>query len=176
MASSSIILGGGCFWCLDAVYRNVKGVEDSICGYAGGVIPNPTYDLVCTGQTGHAEVVKVMFDLDIISEHDILDIFWSIHDPTSLNKQGADEGPQYRSIILYVDEEQRERAEESKANAAKLWNGTIVTEIQQLDVFYKAEDVHQNYFANNPERGYCQVVIEPKIVHFRQKFAQLMKE
>lgn len=175
MSESSIILGGGCFWCLDAVYRNVRGVSQSICGYAGGVVPNPSYDLVCTGRTGHAEVVKVIFDAKEVSEEDILNIFWTIHDPTSHNKQGADEGTEYRSIIMYIDEAQRQRIEASKTNAQKVWDKRIVTELQQLDVFYVAEDIHQNYFAMYPERGYCQVVIDPKVTAFRQKFQHLLK-
>ena len=168
-------LGGGCFWCLDAAYREIEGVVDVVSGYAGGRRPNPTYEQVCTGATGHAEVVQVTFDPDVISYREILDIFWSIHDPTTLNRQGADVGTQYRSIILYHDDAQRADAETSRDDVRSLWPNPIVTEIVALDAFYRAEDYHQDYFAHHPEQGYCAVVINPKLQKLRKQHADRLK-
>ena len=168
-------LGGGCFWCLDAAYREIEGVVDVVSGYAGGKRPNPTYEQVCTGGTGHAEVVQVTFDPSVISYREILDIFWSIHDPTTLNRQGADVGTQYRSMILYQDEAQRTEAEASRDAIRALWSNPVVTEIVPLDAFYRAEDYHQDYFAHHPEQGYCAVVINPKLQKLRKQHADRLK-
>ncbi|HSX15009.1 MAG TPA: peptide-methionine (S)-S-oxide reductase MsrA [Candidatus Saccharimonadales bacterium] len=175
--TESIVLGGGCFWCLEAAYQMINGVTKVTSGYSGGTVPDPSYYAVCTGRTGHAEVVKVEFDPGIISLADILDIFWAIHDPTTLNRQGYDVGTQYRSIIFFESEGQKRIAEQSKVQVAKLWPNKIVTTIEPLKEFFPAEPEHQNYFKNHPERAYCQVVINPKLAKLRQKFAdKLLKE
>ena len=171
----SIVLGGGCFWCLDASYRLIDGVISVESGYAGGHVKDPTYDQVCNGTTGHAEVVRVTFDPEAITLKDILDIFWALHDPTTLNKQGNDVGEQYRSIIFHTSDEQRKIAEESIKEASLLWEDPIVTDIQPLDVFYLAEKEHQDYFAHHPESAYCQVIINPKLAKLREKFASKIK-
>ena len=162
------VFGGGCFWCLDAIFRKVRGVKKVTCGYAGGRRPNPTYGQVCTGVTGHAEVVEIEYDENKISYDELLDIFFEIHDPTQLNRQGNDIGTQYRSIILYLNEAQKEKAlnkiEELRKNGID-----VVTEVKELENFYKAEDYHQNYYENNPQNPYCQFVISPKIEKFLQK-------
>jgi peptide-methionine (S)-S-oxide reductase len=168
-------LGGGCFWCLDAAYRRVEGVTGVVSGYAGGEDPRPTYQRVCSGVTGHAEVVQVEFDPAVISYRDILDVFWAIHDPTTLNQQGHDVGTQYRSIILTHDDAQRQAAEESRAAVQSLWPKPVVTEIVPLEVFHPAEEYHQDYYARNPEQGYCQVVINPKLAKLRQRFAARLR-
>lgn len=170
-------LGGGCFWCLEAVYDQLKGVTDVVSGYAGGHVPTPSYQQVCTGTTGHAEVVQVTFDPSIVTFDDILNVFFTIHDPTTLNRQGADVGPQYRSAIFYHTPEQKEIAERkiSELNLAGLWNAPIVTEVSPLDTFYPAEDYHQEYFARNPNQGYCQVVIAPKVAKFRKQYLDRLK-
>jgi peptide-methionine (S)-S-oxide reductase len=170
-------LGGGCFWCLEAVYDQLEGVLDVVSGYAGGHVPNPDYTSVCNGTTGHTEVVQVTFDPVIISYQEILEVFFTIHDPTTLNRQGADVGTQYRSAIFYHAEEQKAIAEQviAEIEAAKIWPNPIVTEITALDTFYPAEDYHQEYFQRNPNQGYCQVVIAPKVAKFRQKYAQQLK-
>ena len=170
-------LGGGCFWCLEAVYDQLKGVTDVVSGYAGGHVPSPTYKQVCTGTTGHAEVVQITFDNEIISFADLLDVFFTIHDPTTLNRQGNDIGTQYRSAIFYHNDEQKRIAEEKirQLEAQKLWNDPIVTQIEPIDTFYPAEDYHQEYFANNPDAGYCRVVIAPKVAKFRQKYMERLK-
>jgi peptide-methionine (S)-S-oxide reductase len=168
-------LGGGCFWCLDAAYRRVEGVTGVVSGYAGGEDPRPTYQRVCSGVTGHAEVVQVEFDPAVISYRDILDVFWAIHDPTTLNQQGQDVGTQYRSIILTHDDAQRQAAEESRAAVQSLWPRPVVTEIVPLEVFHPAEEYHQDYYARNPEQGYCQVVINPKLAKLRQRFAARLR-
>ena len=165
------VLGGGCFWCLDAVFRRIKGVESVVSGYAGGHVSDPSYEAVCTGETGHAEVVHVTFDETVIPADTILDIFFTIHDPTTLNRQGADVGTQYRSVLYYSDEAQKARFEAAVERAGQLWDDPIVTEISPLDTFYEAEAYHQDYFNNNPDAGYCSVVIVPKIIKARQKFA-----
>jgi len=162
-ATQVATLGGGCFWCVQAVYERIAGVKSVVAGYAGGSQPNPTYEQVCTGTTGHAEVVQVEFDPQAISYAKILELFWKSHDPTTLNRQGADVGPQYRSIILYTDDAQRRTAEDSRREAARLFQRPIVTEIQPLMAFYRAEDYHQDYYANNPYAGYCSFVIRPKL-------------
>ncbi len=171
-------LGGGCFWCTEAVFDDLKGVISVESGYSGGSVPNPSYELVCTGTTGHAEVVQVTFDPEVISYEDILRIFFTVHDPTTLNRQGNDVGTQYRSVIFYHDENQRTAAEKIKAEvtAEKIWNDPLETEISPFKEFYKAEDYHQEYFANNPNQGYCRVVIEPKVAKFRKQYADRLKK
>jgi peptide-methionine (S)-S-oxide reductase len=168
------ILGGGCFWCLEAAYQMIRGVKQVRPGYAGGTTKDPSYEAVCGGKTGHAEVVMIEFDEDQIRYEDILDVFWAIHDPTTLNQQGADVGTQYRSIIFYTDDRQKATAEASRDAAQKLWDKPIVTEIQPLEAFYPAEDYHRNYFAQHPEQAYCQIVINPKLAKLRQKFQHLL--
>lgn len=160
-------VGGGCFWCTEAVYQEVPGVLSVTSGYAGGDVSNPTYAQVCSGQTGHAEVVQIEFDPKKISYEKVIDLFWKAHDPTTLNRQGADVGTQYRSIILYENEAQKEAAEKSKAAAASHFKDPIVTEIVPLKAFYKAEDYHQNYSENNPNNPYVQGVVEPKVAKFK---------
>lgn len=170
-------LGGGCFWCLEAAFEQVAGIENVVSGYAGGHTPHPTYEQVCTGGTGHAEVVQLTFDPEVIRFRDILDIFFTIHDPTTPNRQGADVGPQYRSIILYHHEEQRRLAEEviRELNATEIWPDPIITEVVPLDVFYPAESYHQHYFQRNPHLPYCQLVVAPKVTKVRQTFAYRLK-
>jgi peptide-methionine (S)-S-oxide reductase len=170
-------LGGGCFWCLEAVFELVNGVSKVVSGYAGGTVPNPSYEQVCTGTTGHAEVVQVSFDPAIISYGDILDGFFASHDPTTLNRQGADVGTQYRSIILYQGPEQEQVAEQRirQLNEASIWGKPIVTEVVPLETFYPAEDYHQGYFRNNPGQGYCQAVVAPKVAKFRKAFSVRLK-
>jgi peptide-methionine (S)-S-oxide reductase len=163
------VFGGGCFWCLDAIFRIVKGVKKVEVGYAGGRRKNPTYEQVCTGVTGHAEVVRIKFDENEISYDELLDIFFEIHDPTQLNRQGNDVGTQYRSIILYLDEFQQKRALK-KIDELKSKGIDVVTEVKELKEFYKAEDYHQNYFENNPHNPYCQYVVAPKVLKFIDKF------
>jgi peptide-methionine (S)-S-oxide reductase len=170
-------LGGGCFWCLEAVYTELRGVTRVVSGYAGGQLPNPTYEQVCGGRTGHAEVVQVTFEPDEISYRDVLEVFFTIHDPTTPNRQGADVGPQYRSIILYHSLEQQATAEEviREVNASGIWRAPVVTEVKSLDVFYPAEAYHQDYFARNPYQPYCQVVIAPKVAKARQRYLTRLK-
>lgn len=170
----SIVLGGGCFWCLDALYRSINGVSEVISGYAGGDDTSPSYEKVSGGATGHAEVTKITFDPKVISLKTILEVFWSIHDPTTLDRQGADVGPQYRSIVLYTSDTQKTLVEATRDAMQHYWQEPIVTEILPLDVFYPAEDYHQNYFANNPSAAYCQLVINPKLSQFKQKFSRLL--
>jgi peptide-methionine (S)-S-oxide reductase len=168
-------LGGGCFWCLDAAYREIEGVNHVVSGYAGGERPNPTYEQVSTGRTGHAEVVQVEFDPDVISYADVLDIFWAIHDPTTLNRQGADVGTQYRSVIFYANDDQRRAAEASRDAIQDAWPRPVVTEIVPLKAFYPAEEYHQDYFAKNPDQGYCQLIINPKLKKLRDRYAARLK-
>ena len=168
-------LGGGCFWCLEAVYENVKGVKDVVSGYAGGHTENPDYRSVCSGATGHAEVVQITFDPSVVSYEELLDIFWKIHDPTTLNRQGADVGTQYRSVIFYHDEGQKKIAEESRAEAQKRFGAPIVTEIVPLTKFWPAEEYHQDYFRKNPYHGYCRAVVAPKVEKFRENFKEMAK-
>jgi peptide-methionine (S)-S-oxide reductase len=171
-------LGGGCFWCLEAVYSELNGVLKVESGYAGGRTKNPTYEEVCSDETGHAEVVQVTFDPSVITFREILQVFFSIHDPTTLNRQGADAGSQYRSAIFYTDPEQKKVAEEvmSEIKRAKLWDHPIVTELVPLVEFYKAESYHQNYFKNNPAQAYCQIVISPKVAKFRKNYFDRLKK
>ncbi|MCX6729521.1 MAG: peptide-methionine (S)-S-oxide reductase MsrA [Candidatus Saccharibacteria bacterium] len=171
----SIVLGGGCFWCLDASYRLIDGVLSVESGYSGGNVKDPSYDQVCTGDTGHAEVVRITFDNDKIKLKDLLDIFWALHDPTTLNKQGNDTGTQYRSIILYSNDEQKNIAEKSKKDNSDVWDDPILTEILSLQTFYMAEQEHQDYFAHHPESAYCQVIINPKLKKLRKKFASRIR-
>jgi len=171
-------LGGGCFWCLEAVYDQVQGVTDVVSGYSGGTVAQPTYQQVCTGLTGHAEVIQVSFDPDKISFKEILQIFFSIHDPTTLNRQGADVGPQYRSAIFYYNEEQKATAEAviAELGADHIWEDPIVTQVVPFEAFFPAEDYHQEYYQNNPWQGYCRVVITPKVAKFRKQFAERLKQ
>jgi peptide-methionine (S)-S-oxide reductase len=166
-------LGGGCFWCLEAVYDELQGVERVVSGYAGGHVTNPTYQQICGGRTGHAEVVQVTFDPEQVSFRDILLVFFQIHDPTTLNRQGADVGPQYRSIILYHNDAQKQVAEEviAELTAERVWEKPIVTQVEPFEVFYPAEEYHQDYYKNNTYQPYCQVVIAPKLAKFRKEFA-----
>jgi len=170
-------LAGGCFWCLEAVFNEIAGVEKVISGYTGGTKVNPTYEQVCTGKTGHAEAVQVTFDPLRISYREILEIFFSIHDPTTLNRQGVDIGTQYRSTIFYHSEQQRAVAEEitAKLNSAHMWKNPIVTQIIPLRTFYPAEDYHQGYFIQNPGQGYCRAVISPKLNKFRRQWSKHLK-
>jgi len=170
-------LGGGCFWCLEAVFDRVEGVTSVTSGYAGGDVPNPSYRQVCNGTTGHAEVVQIAYDPEIIGYRDLLEIFFTIHDPTTKNRQGADIGPQYRSIILYHDAEQQATAESviESLEADGVFGDPIVTEVEPLDTFYRAEDHHQNYYANNSGQPYCQAVIAPKVNKLRKKHADRLK-
>jgi peptide-methionine (S)-S-oxide reductase len=170
-------LGGGCFWCLEAVYLELKGVERVVSGYAGGRIPNPSYELVCTGTSGHAEVVQVIFDPGEISYGELLDVFFTIHDPTTLNRQGPDQGTQYRSAIFYHSPEQKAEAERKIAalTAERVWDDPIVTQVQPLEAFYPAEAYHQDYFRRNPGQGYCRVVVAPKVSKARQHFMEKLK-
>lgn len=172
-------IGGGCFWCVEAVYQDLKGVHKVVSGYAGGHVPRPSYQQVCTGTTGHAEVVQITYDSDVISYEDILYVFWRTHDPTTLNRQGNDVGPQYRSIILYHNEEQKRIAEQSRAQAnddPNLYAAPIVTEIAPLEEFYPAEGYHQNYYKDNPNQPYCRIVIDPKVRKMRKSFQHMLKD
>lgn len=174
----TVTLAGGCFWCLEAVYDEVKGVLSVESGYANGHVANPSYRDVCNGDTGHAEVVQIKFDPSVISFRDILNIFFVIHDPTTLNRQGADVGTQYRSGIYYHTPEQKEVAEQTirELEAQKVWNQPIVTEVEALKDFYIAEDYHQEYFAKNPYQPYCMAVVAPKVSKFRKHFLELWKK
>jgi peptide-methionine (S)-S-oxide reductase len=170
-------LAGGCFWCLEAVFEELKGVEDVVSGYAGGQVPDPSYRLVCTGTTGHAEVVQVLFDPKQLSFEDLLKVFFSIHDPTTLNRQGPDVGTQYRSAIFYHSPEQKATAEKviTELNAARLWDQAIITEVVPFTKFYPAEDYHQEYFARNAYQPYCQMVVAPKVAKFRKQYLDRLK-
>lgn len=170
------VFGAGCFWCVEAVFQELNGVILVESGYMGGEVENPTYKAVCSGTTGHAEVARITFDPSIISYPELLEVLWTTHDPTTMNKQGADVGTQYRSAVFYMNERQRTEAEKSKAEVAtKIWDKPIVTEITAASTFYKAEDYHQNYYALNEGAGYCQFVISPKILKVREKFASKLK-
>lgn len=164
-------LGGGCFWCLEAVFQQLKGVQAVESGYTGGQVRNPTYEQVCSGTTGHAEVVRVSFDPDLVSYREILEVFFTIHDPTTLNRQGNDAGTQYRSVIYFHSPEQRDIAKHVIAEMANVWDAPIVTELSPAETYYKAEEYHQNYFRQNPLQGYCAFVVAPKVAKFRQTFA-----
>lgn len=171
-------LGSGCFWCTEAFFLRLKGVESVVSGYSGGQIKNPTYREVCSGLTGHAEVIQVKFDPTLISFAEVLEIFWNTHDPTTLNKQGADEGTQYRSVVFYHNEMQKKIAEEYKVQLDKsgTYKNPVVTEISPFTTLYPAEEYHQNYYALNPNQGYCQYVIRPKVEKFNKQYADRLKK
>ena len=169
------VLGGGCFWCLEAVYQEARGVAHVEAGYTGGAVPHPTYEQICTGGTGHAEVVRLEFDPAVISYHDILEIFFTIHDPTTLNRQGNDVGTQYRSVIYYQSAEQEKVARKVLAEMAGVWDAPIVTQLAPASTFYTAEDYHQNYVARHPLQGYCALVVAPKVEKFRAMYAGRLK-
>ena len=171
-------LAGGCFWCLEAVFDELRGVSSVESGYSGGRVPNPSYRDVCTGMTGHAEAIQITFDPTVVSFHDILTVFFTIHDPTTLNRQGNDVGTQYRSAIFYHDESQRQTAEGviAELNSKKIWKKPIVTEVTRFEQFYMAEDYHQEYFANNSSQPYCQFVVAPKVAKFRSHFLDKLKK
>lgn len=172
MTTETATLGGGCFWCLEAVYQELKGIVHVESGYSGGQVPDPTYEQVCEGGTGHAEVVRLEFDRQAISYREILEIFFTIHDPTTLNRQGNDVGTQYRSVIFFHSREQEETARQVIAEMANVWDAPIVTELAPVPVYYKAEDYHQNYFRQHPLQGYCAFVVAPKVAKFREHFSQ----
>lgn len=170
-------LAGGCFWCLEPAFLELRGVESAGSGYTGGHVPNPSYRQVCNGTTGHAEAVQVTFDPSVISFRELLEVFFSIHDPTTLNRQGGDVGTQYRSAIFYHSPDQKQTAEEliRELDAEGPWDAPIVTEVTQFDRFYPAEEYHREYFYRNPEQAYCRVIIDPKVAKFRQRFADRLK-
>ena len=168
--------GGGCFWCTESYFQRLNGVSQVVSGYAGGIIKNPTYKEICSGLTGHAELIEVSYDAEMISYKDLLEVFYNTHDPTTLNRQGNDVGTQYRSVIFYTNDAEKEAAESFIKNEAReLWDNPIVTEVTPLDVFYPAENNHQNYYNLNPNQGYCRVVISPKLEKFSSKFKHLIK-
>lgn len=169
--------GGGCFWCVEAIFERVEGVQQAVSGYAGGHLANPTYQQVCTGTTGHAEVVQITYDPDVVSFTELLEIYFKTHDPTTLNRQGADIGTQYRSIILYHNEYQRKEALRviNELDREKIWERPIVTQVEPFESFYPAEAYHQEYFENNPNQGYCRVVIQPKVAKFEKIFHEKLK-
>ncbi len=171
-------LAGGCFWCLEAVFDDLQGVENVVSGYAGGHVLNPSYKDICTGRTGHAEVVQITFDPAVVAFRDLLQVFFTIHDPTTLNRQGADVGTQYRSAIFYHSTQQKTTAEQviAEINAAGIWGAPIVTQVAPIDVFYAAEDYHQEYYSRNPYQPYCQVVIAPKVAKFRKHYVERLKK
>lgn len=171
-------LAGGCFWCTEAVFDDLKGVQSVESGYTGGSATNPSYSQVCTGTTGHAEAVNITFDPQVVSFKDLLQIFFTVHDPTTMNRQGADVGTQYRSAIFYHDEEQKKVAQQviKEVESAKIWDAPIVTEVTPFKTFYRAEDYHQEYFAQNPDQPYCRMVIAPKVTKFRQHYQEKLKK
>jgi peptide-methionine (S)-S-oxide reductase len=173
-----VTLGGGCFWCLEAVYNQMQGVQSAISGYMGGKSPNPSYRAVCTGTTGHVEVVQVTFDPEVTPLREVLEVFFAIHDPTTQDRQGNDVGEQYKSVIFYHGDAQRQTAEETirALEADGLWSNPIVTEVRPAETFWPAEDYHQEYFRNNPNQPYCSYVVAPKVAKFRQKFAAKMRQ
>jgi peptide-methionine (S)-S-oxide reductase len=173
----TVTLGGGCFWCLDAVFKDLKGVEEIASGYSGGSVPNPTYEQVCTAETGHAEVIQITFNPKVVTLRELLRIFFTLHDPTTKDKQGNDVGPQYRSVVFYRDEEQKKVAEEVIAEVEReVWGvGKVVTELKPFEAFYKAEDYHQDYYKKNPWQPYCLVVIRPKVAKLRKHYLQMLK-
>jgi peptide-methionine (S)-S-oxide reductase len=174
----TITLGGGCYWCVEAVYENLDGVKSVVSGFSGGKAANPTYEEVCTGTTGHAEVVQITFDKNVTDINEIFKVFFTVHDPTTLNRQGADVGTQYRSVIFYKNAEQKKAAESiiAELNKAKVYNRPIVTKTEPFKAFYKAEDYHQNYYANNKNQPYCKMVIQPKIEKFEKVFKDKLKK
>ncbi|SNQ60027.1 peptide-methionine (S)-S-oxide reductase MsrA [Candidatus Methanoperedens nitratireducens] len=171
-------LGGGCFWCLEAIFNELRGVEKVVSGYSGGNVPDPTYREVCSGTTGHAEAVRITFDPQIISFRELLQVFFTIHDPTTLNRQGADVGTQYRSVIFYHTPEQKAVAQEviAELEKAKVWDAPIVTALTPFSAFYPAEEYHQEYYSRNPEQPYCRIVIEPKVAKFRKQYLAKLKK
>lgn len=171
----TVVLAGGCFWCLDATYRQFRGVQSVVSGYTGGQVSNPSYEAVCTGTTGHAEVVKIEFDPAVISEETIFEIFFVIHDPTQLNRQGMDVGTQYRSAMFFQDESEKAEFERAIEKAKQTWGDAIVTSLEPLGEFWSAEEYHQDFFAKNPGQGYCTAVVSPKVAKARQKFAALLR-
>lgn len=177
MSTETATLAGGCFWCTEAVFDELRGVTDVVSGYSNGHVDNPSYEAVCRGTTGHAEVIRLEFDPEEVSFKDILNVFFTVHDPTTLNRQGNDVGTQYRSGIYYHSEEQKRIAEETikEIEAEGLWDNPIVTEVLPIENYYPAEDYHQEYFANNPYAGYCRVVVAPKVAKFRKKFVDRLK-
>lgn len=177
MPSSLATFGSGCFWCTEAIFNDLKGVRQVTSGYAGGIKPQPTYEEVSSGQTGHAEVVQIAFDPNVVSYEQLLEVFFLTHNPTTLNRQGNDVGTQYRSVVFYHDEAQRAAVEKVRTNieAEKIYDHPLVTTLEPYKEFFPAEDYHQNYFANNPDQPYCQVVIDPKVAKFRKKFSSLQK-
>ena len=174
----TITLGGGCYWCVEAVYENLAGVKSVVSGFSGGKVANPTYEEVCTGTTGHAEVVQITYDKNITDINEIFKVFFTVHDPTTLNRQGADVGTQYRSVIFYKNDEQKKAAESiiAELNKTKVYSSPIVTKIEPFRAFYKAEDYHQNYYANNKNQPYCKMVIQPKIEKFEKVFKDKLKK
>ena len=174
----TITLGGGCYWCVEAVYENLSGVKSVVSGFSGGKIANPTYEEVCTGRTGHAEVVQIIYDKNVADINEIFKVFFTVHDPTTLNRQGADVGTQYRSVIFYKNAEQKKAAENiiTELNKAKVYDSPIVTKIEPFTKFYKAEDYHQNYYSNNKNQPYCKMVIQPKIEKFEKVFKDKLKK
>jgi peptide-methionine (S)-S-oxide reductase len=176
MAIEIATVGGGCFWCTEAVFQELQGVQLVESGYSGGAVKSPTYEQICEGNTGHAEVVRVHFDPAIVSYRAILEIFFTIHDPTTLNRQGNDVGTQYRSVIFTHDEAQMQTARQVNAEMANVWDGPIVTQLAEAPVFYKAEDYHQNYFINNPLQSYCAFVVAPKVAKFRKHFVDRLRK
>lgn len=172
-----VTFGAGCFWCIEAVFEELKGVVSVESGYSGGQVKNPTYEQICTGTTGHAEVARIVYDADIINFKELLEVFWQTHDPTTLNRQGNDIGTQYRSVIFYHDKSQKDQAEHYKVelNKSGAFSSTIVTEITPLNDYYKAENYHQNYYSLNPNQGYCQYIIAPKMEKFRKAFKEKLK-
>lgn len=173
---TTYVVAGGCFWCIDAVLRRLKGVERSVSGYAGGTAADADYYRVASGQTGHAEAVQVTFDESVLPKNDLLDIFFLVHNPTTLNQQGADKGPQYRSALFYTDTDQKADFEAAVQRAQQRWDDPIVTELTQLEEFYEGESEHQDYFTNNPTNPYCSVVITPKVTKARKEYARYIKE
>lgn len=174
----TITLGGGCYWCVEAVYENLDGVKSVVSGFSGGKVADPTYEEVCTGTTGHAEVVQITYDKNVTDINEIFKVFFTVHDPTTLNRQGADVGTQYRSVIFYKNEEQKKAAQNiiAELNKAKVYNSPIVTKVEPFTKFYKAEDYHQNYYANNKNQPYCKMVIQPKIEKFEKVFKDKLKK
>jgi len=171
-------LGGGCFWCLEAIYNELKGIIKVESGYTGGPVPNPTYKQVCTGTTGHAEVIQITYDPNIITFKEILQIFFTMHDPTTLNRQGNDVGTQYRSIILYHNQNQKKTTDQviNEITQARIWNAPIITQIIPYNIFYKAEEYHQEYYKKNPEQSYCRIIIAPKIAKLRKQYFEKLKK
>lgn len=177
MTKQSVVLGGGCFWCTEAVFSELRGVLSVEPGYAGGTTPNPTYEQVCSGGTGHAEVVQVTYDPSVISFHDVLTVFFGTHDPTTMNRQGSDVGTQYRSTILYSFDEQKKEAEAfiKESEEQKLFSNSVMTTLEPLNVFYPSEEYHREFYKKNPDQGYCQAVINPKMAKFRKRYVELLR-